>query len=97
MIVAGSMLSETPGAWNPLSCHAKSHMACSLGQNGRQSTQTFPFSGLRVRFRAHTLHLANSCCKQQYRAAGSALPGKAEDSWIGHLFSFSIMAQSLVN
>ncbi len=37
MIVAGSMLSETPGAWNPLSYSAKSHMACSLGQNGRQS------------------------------------------------------------
>jgi hypothetical protein len=77
MIVAGSMLSETPGAWTPLSYSAQSHMACSLGQNDRQSTQTFPFSGLRVRFRTHTRHLVNSYCKQQYRAAGSALPGKA--------------------
>ncbi len=38
-------------------------------------TQTFPISGLRVTFRAHTLHLAKLPLQvQRFRAAGSALP-----------------------
>ncbi len=37
IIVVDSMLSETPGARNPLSCNANLRMACSLGQNDRQS------------------------------------------------------------
>ena len=37
IIVVDSMLSETPGARSPLSCNANLRMACSLGQNDRQS------------------------------------------------------------
>ncbi len=41
-------------------------------------TQTSTFSGLCVRFRAFTLHLAKlPLPRQRFRAAGSTLPGKA--------------------
>ena len=99
MIVAGSMLSETPGAWTPLSCNAKSHMACSLGQNGSAGTQTFPFSGLCVRFSARTLHLV------EHPLPEAAVPGGWIDltqegfsyAYTVRILSSSVMAQSLVN
>ena len=97
MIVAGSMLSETPGAWNPLSCSAKSHMACSLGQNGRQSPKLSRSRGY-VSDSGHTPFTSPTlAAKQRYRAAGSTLPGKASICVLRHIISFSIMAQSLVN
>src|SRR5882724_1527665 len=41
-------------------------------------SQTFPFSGLCVRCRASTLHLAElPLPSQRFRAVGSTLPGKA--------------------
>jgi hypothetical protein len=73
----GSMLSETPGARQSLS------LACTDAWLARRSirsadTQTVPFSGLCVRFRACTLHLAERPLPQQrFRAVGSTLPGKA--------------------
>ncbi len=98
MIVAGSMLSETPGAWTPLSCSAQSHMACSLGQNDRQSPKL-------SRSRGYMSDSGHTPFTSPTPAAGSST-GRSdrpyperliESSWIGHLFSFSIMAQSLVN
>jgi len=71
------MLSETPGARQSLS------LACTDAWLARRSirsadTQTVPFSGLCVRFRACTLHLAERPLPQQrFRAVGSTLPGKA--------------------
>jgi hypothetical protein len=73
----GSMLSETPGARQSLS------FAWSGAWLARRSirsagTQSLPFSGLCVRCRASTLHLAERPLPQQrFRAAGSTLPGKA--------------------
>src|SRR5262252_172035 len=73
----GSMLSETPGARQALS------LACTDAWLARRSirsanTQTVPFSGLCVRCRASTLHLAERPLpKQRFRAVGSTLPGKA--------------------
>ena len=73
----GSMLSETPGARQPLS------LACTDAWLARRSirsadTQTVPFSGLCVRCRASTLHLAEPPLpSQRFRAVGSTLPGKA--------------------
>src|SRR5215510_982437 len=73
----GSMLSETPGARQSLS------FACTDAWLARRSirsagTQSLPFSGLCVRFRASTLHLAEHPLPQQrFRAVGSTLPGKA--------------------
>ena len=73
----GSMLSETPGARQSLS------LAWSGAWLARRSirsagTQSLPFSGLCVRFRASTLHLAERPLPQQrFRAVGSTLPGKA--------------------
>ena len=57
LLLFGSMLSETPGARQSLS------LACTDAWLARRSirsadTQTIPFSGLCVRFRASTLHLA---------------------------------------
>ncbi len=98
MIVAGSMLSETPGARNPLSFSAKSRMACSSGQNGRQSPKISRSRGY-VSDSGHTPFTSPT-------PAASSSTGRLdrpyperlfESSWIGHLFSFSIMAQSLVN
>ncbi len=98
MIVAGSMLSETPGAWTPLSCRAQSHMACSLGQNGRQSPKLSRSRGY-VSDSGHTpftspTPAASSSTGRLDRPYPERL---TERPWIGHLFSFSIMAQSLVN
>jgi len=73
----GSLLSETPGARQALS------LACTDAWLARRSirsavTQTVPFSGLCVRCRASTLHLAERPLPQQrFRAVGSTLPGKA--------------------
>src|SRR5215468_431008 len=73
----GSMLSETPGARQSLS------LACTDAWLARRSirsadTQSLPFSGLCVRFRAYTLHLAERPLPQQWvRAVGSTLPRKA--------------------
>jgi hypothetical protein len=75
--LCGSMLSEPPGARQALS------LACSDAWLARRSirsadTQTVPFSGLCVRCRASTLHLAERPRPQQrFRAVGSTLPGKA--------------------
>ncbi len=98
MIVAGSMLSETPGAWTPLSCRAKFRMACSLGQNDRQSPKLSRSQGY-VSDSGHTPFISPT-------PAASSRTGRLdrpyperliERPWIGHLFSFSIIAQSLVN
>ncbi len=73
----GSMLSETPGARQSLS------LACTDAWLARRSirsadTQTISFSGLCVRCRASTLHLAERPLPQQrFRAVGSTVPGKA--------------------
>src|SRR4030095_10340266 len=73
----GSMVYETRGARQSLS------WACTaawLARRSRRSadTQTVPFSGLCVRCRAHTLHLAERPLPQQrFRAVGSTLPGQA--------------------
>jgi hypothetical protein len=98
MIVAGSMLSETPGARNPLSCDAKSRMVCSFYTHGRQSPK-FSRSRGYVSDSGHTPFTSPT-------PAASSSTGRldlpypkrlTECSRIGHLFSFSIMAQSLVN
>ncbi len=97
-IVVGSMLSETPGAREPLSCVANSRLACSLGQNDRQSPKLSRSRGY-VSDSGHTPFTSPT-------PAASSSTGRLdppyperliESSWIGHLFSFSIMAQSLVN
>src|SRR5712691_1869907 len=73
----GSMLSETPAARQSLS------FAWSGAWLARRSirsagTHSLPFSGLCVRFRASTLHLAERPLPpQRFRAVGSTLPGKA--------------------
>ena len=93
----GSMLSETPGARNPLSCNANFRMACSLGQNGRQSPKLSRSRG-DVSDSGHTPFTSPTlAARQRYRAAGSTLPGKASICVLRHITSFSIMAQSLVN
>ena len=98
MIVAGSMLSETPGAWNPLSCRAQSHMACSLGQNGRQSPTLSRSRGY-VSDSGHTPFTSPTpAARSSTGRLDRPYPERLlERSWIRHLFSFSIMAQSLVN
>ena len=96
MIVAGSMLSETPGAWNPLSGSAKLHLACSLGQNGRQSPKL-------ARSRGYVSDSGHTPFTSPTPAASSSIgrldrpyPERLLECLFGRLFSFSIMAQSLV-
>src|SRR5918996_3275745 len=73
----GSMLSETPGARQSLS-FAWSGTWLARRSIRSAGTQSLPFSGLCVRFRASTLHLAERPLPQQrFRAVGSTLPGKA--------------------
>ena len=98
MIVAGSMLSETPGAWNPLSCSAKSHMACSLGQNGRQSPKLSRSRGY-VSDSGHTPFTSPTPAESSSTGRlDRPYPERLlECLWIKHLVSSSIMAQSLVN
>ena len=73
----GSMLSETPGARQSLS-FAWTDAWLARRSIRSADTQTLPFSGLCVRFRASTLHLAERPLpKQRFRAVGSTLPGKA--------------------
>ena len=88
IIVVDSMLSETPGALNPLSCNANSRMACSLGQNGRQSPKLSRSRGY-VSDSGHTPFTSSTlAATQRYRAAGSTLPGKASFAFYGILFLF---------
>jgi hypothetical protein len=73
----GSMLSETPGARQSLS-FAWTDAWLARRSIRSAGTQSLPFSGLCVRFRASTLHLAERLLpKQRFRAVGSTLPGKA--------------------
>jgi hypothetical protein len=73
----GSMLSETPGARQSLS-FAWTDAWLARRSIRSADTQSLPFSGLCVRFRASTLHLAKRPLpKQRFRAVGSTLPGKA--------------------
>ena len=73
----GSMLSETPGARQSLS-FAWTDAWLARRSIRSAGTQSLPFSGLCVRFRASTLHLAERPLPQQrFRAVGSTLPGKA--------------------
>src|SRR4029450_6346976 len=73
----GSMLSETPGARQALS-FAWTDAWLARRSIRSAGTQSLPFSGLCVRFRASTLHLAERPLpKQRFRAVGSTLPGKA--------------------
>ena len=73
----GSMLSETPGARQSLS-FAWTDAWLARRSIRSAGTQTVPFSGLCVRCRASTLHLAERPLPQQrFRAVGSTLPGKA--------------------
>ena len=73
----GSMLSETPGARQSLSC-AWTDAWLARRSIRSADTQSLPFSGLCVRFRASTLHLAERPLPQQwFRAVGSTLPRKA--------------------
>ena len=96
IIVVDSMLSETPGARSPLSCNANLRMACSLGQNDRQSPKLSRSRGY-VSDSGHTPFTSSTlAATQRYRAAGSTLPGKAFVV-LYITTSFSIMAQSLVN
>ena len=63
IIVVGSMLSKTPGAREPLSCFAYSRVACSLGQNDRQSPKLSRSRGY-VSDSGHTPFTSlNSRCK----------------------------------
>jgi hypothetical protein len=73
----GSMRSETPGARQSLS-FAWTDAWLARRSIRSAGTQSLPFSGLCVRFRASTLHLAERPLpKQRFRAVGSTLPGKA--------------------
>jgi hypothetical protein len=73
----GSMLSETPGARQSLS-FAWSGTWLARRSIRSAGTPSLPFSGLCVRCRASTLHLAERPLPQQrFRAVGSTLPGKA--------------------
>jgi hypothetical protein len=73
----GSMLSETPGARQSLS-FAWTDAWLARRSIRSAGAQSLPFSGLCVRFRASTLHLAERPLpKQRFRAVGSPLPGKA--------------------
>ncbi len=88
IIVVDSMLSETPGARNSLSYDANSRMACSLGQNGRQSPKLTRSRGY-VSDSGHTPFTSSTlAATQRYRAAGSTLPGKASVACYGILFPF---------
>ncbi len=60
----GSMLSETPGARQSLS-FAWTDAWLARGSIRSAGTQTFPFSGLCVRCRASTLHLADPPAKDR--------------------------------
>ena len=88
IIVVDSMLSETPGARNPLSCNANFRMACSLGQNGRQSPKLSRSRGY-VSDSGHTPFTSSTlAATQRYRAAGSTLPGKASICLLRHKVPF---------
>ncbi len=94
-----SMLSETPGAREPLSCNADSRMACALGQHDRQSPKLTRSRGYvsdsgHTPFTSPNYHCKCSSSGRLDQPYPERLLGC---SWIGHLFSFSIMAQSLVN
>ena len=60
-------------------------LTCACPWPARRSTrsadtQTVTFSGLRVGFRAYTLHLAGRPLpKQRFRVVGSTLPGKVDN------------------
>ena len=78
---SSSMQSEAPAARAPLSYDANSRVACSLGQNVRQSPKLFRSRGY-VSDSGHTpfTSLDTHCLsisRQQFRAIGSTLPGKA--------------------
>jgi hypothetical protein len=90
------MQSETPGARGPLSYNANTRLACSLGQNGRQSPKIIVLGA--------TCQIQGTHPSPRWTpAAKAAVPG----GWIyltreGFVYaisipSFSIMAQSLVN
>ena len=73
---------------NPLSCNANFRMACSLGQNGRQSPKLSRSRGY-VSDSGHTPFTSSTlAATQRYRAAGSTLPGKASIAFYGIRFLF---------
>ena len=94
----GSMLSETPGARQSLS------LAWTDAWLARKSirsagTQTIPFSGLCVRFRASTLHLAEPPLPKTVVPGGwidLTREGFCYALRVG-ILSFSVVAQSLVH
>ena len=94
----GSMLSETPGARQSLSC-AWTDAWLARRSIRSAGTQTFPFSGLCVRFRASTLHLAEPPLPEAVVPGGwidLTREGFCYASNVG-ILSFSVVAQSLVN
>src|SRR5215467_6398591 len=92
------MLSETPGARQSLS------LACTDAWLARRSirsadTPSRPFSGLCVRFRASTLHLAEPP-RPEAVVPGGGIDLTREGFFYAlnlGILSFSVMAQSLVN
>ena len=95
-----SMLSETPGARQSLlSCSRELTHGLLVRSKRSAVTQTFPFSGLCVRFSARTLHLVEHPLPE-----AAVLGGWIDLTQEGFSYAYtvrirssSVMAQSLVN
>ena len=97
MFVAGSMLSETPGGLDSaLLSRAIPHGL--LVRSKRSAVHpNFPVLGATCQIQGTPFTSPTPATSSSTGRLDRPYPERLSNSWIGHLFSFSIMAQSLVN